>query len=229
MNDILPSIDRRISNLLELKRKIETEGVLKEHEGKVITISREFGCEAYPLANALKEKLEKLTQKTWAIFTEDAIDQVHSDSILSADLSENFGEQSKFLEAILSSLIPNRVTEEEYYRNVIKTIAAIAHRGHAILVGRGASVVTKDLPNCFHFRLIGGREFRAKSYADRHNVSMNEAEKIVVEKENLRKEFLERFLGKRFNLHNFHFIFNNDKVSTDRIADAIISFVYELH
>jgi len=226
---LLPSIDRRISTLNELKRKIESEGINKIHERKVITLSREFGCEAYPLAGVLKEKLEKLTQQPWTIFKEGNIDQISSESILSGNLSVNFGEQSRYLEAILSSLLPYWKTEVESYQEVVKTIFSIAHSGHAILVGRGASAITKDLKNCFHFRLIGSDEYRAKCYAEKHNVSIKEAEKTVVEKERLRKEFLEHFLGIRFNSHNFHLIFNRDKIPTDRIVDTIISFLYELH
>ena len=114
------------------------------------------------------------------------------------------------------------------YREVVKTILAIARQGHAILIGRGASVVTRDMPHCYHFRLIGGLEFRAKSYAERQNISIEEAERIVVEKEKSRQEFLGRFLGVHFDLHNFHMIFNNDKVTMDRIVDSIIGFLYEL-
>ena len=225
----IASIDKRISTLMELKRKIESEGLNHSHQGKVITLSREFGCAAYPVANALKEKLEELTQKTWTIFTEGEIENTNSESIFSAHLSEDFGEQNRYLKAVIAALLPYWHTEEEYYREVVKTIVAIAHRGNAILVGRGASAITRDLPNCFHFRLIGDRKFRARSYSERHEVTLKEAEKIVVEKEAIRKEFLHRFLGTEFNINNFHLIFNNEKIPTDRIVDTIISFIYELH
>ena len=228
MNDILPFLDKRVATLLDLKRKIESEGYRKTQIGKVITISREFGCEAYPVANSLKAKLDDLTGRTWTIFTEEVIDQTSSDSVLSANLPEDFGEQNRYLEAIVAALTLNWKTERDRYREVVKTIVAIAHRGHAILVGRGASTITRELPNCFHFRLIGGLEFRANSYAKRQNISIEQAEKIVTEKEKARKEFLDRFLGVHFNIHNFHLIFNNEKVPVDQIVDSIISFVYEL-
>ena len=75
MNDILPFIDRRIATLKDLKRKMEVEGLQKSQIGKVITLSREFGCEGYPLANALKDRLEGLTNRKWTIYTEEAIEK----------------------------------------------------------------------------------------------------------------------------------------------------------
>jgi cytidylate kinase len=229
MTELPATIDKRIATLQELKRRIESEGLNKTQPGKIITISREFGCDAYPLAYALKERLNGLTQENWTIFTEDAIDHTPSDSVMTANLAENFGEQSKHLEAIIASLVPKWYTEADYYREVVKTIVAIAHRGNAILVGRGASTITRGMKNCFHFRLIGSTEFRARRHAERNNMAFDKAEKIVVEKEQLRHDFLKRFLGERFNLNSFHLVFNNEKVPTELMVESIICFVYEMN
>lgn len=61
---LIPSIEMRLSSLLEMTRRRDMES---EARGKstrpTITISREFGCEAYPMAERLQELLEKRTGK----------------------------------------------------------------------------------------------------------------------------------------------------------------------
>lgn len=225
MTDFSAAIDKRVATWLELRKKIQRKEVKDNRLRKTITISREFGCEGYPLAKILKSKLDRSTGHPWIIFDEDAIETVSSEKVLSAKLPVDLGDQGKYLDAILETPHPAWKTEEAHYVSIAKTIFTIAQDGHAILLGRGAFAITKNLPNSFHFRLIASEDFRARCYADRNEVSISEAIQSVREREEARAEFLRRFLETEFSLYNFHLIFNDDKISTDQIADTIGHFI----
>lgn len=53
---LTPSIEKRVASLLEINRRSELEASWKsraERPGPIITLSREYGCEAYPTAELL--------------------------------------------------------------------------------------------------------------------------------------------------------------------------------
>jgi len=225
MAELFQSIDKRIAAWLELKRKMDVDKIADRRLRSTITISREFGCEGYPLARALKEKLDGLTGQTWTIFDEDAVDTISSAAEMSAQLPEDFGERGRFLDGFVAALLPSWKTEAEHYASVAKTIFAIAQQGHAIIVGRAAFAITQDLENCFHFRLIAPRDFRIGCYAKRNQLSTAEAEKTVVEKETARIAFLQDFLNLEFDLHYFHLILNDAKLANSQKVDIILRFL----
>jgi hypothetical protein len=77
----------RLSSLLEVTRRRELES---EARGKVIkptiTISREFGCEAYPMAERLQELLEKKSGEKWVVMDKNLLEEVARDHNLSEEL-----------------------------------------------------------------------------------------------------------------------------------------------
>ncbi len=107
----------------------------------------------------------------------------------------------------------------------METVFSLAQQGNSIIIGRGAFAITKDLPNCYHFRLIASSEYKAKSYAKRTNISEEEAIKVVEEKEESRSHFLSDFLNCGFEHENFHLVLNNEKLTPERMADTILNLI----
>ncbi|MDH5559714.1 MAG: cytidylate kinase-like family protein, partial [Deltaproteobacteria bacterium] len=177
-NKLIPSVEKRIAAWADVSKK-QQERKNKEQKTKTITISREFGCEGFPLALELKSLLDAQTKEIWTIFDELLIDKIQEDRQISKSLLKGFGEQSTFMDNLLSMLVPNWDTEEEAYRSIVETIFAIAKEGNAIIVGRGGSVITQSLSNCYHFRLIAPKDFRVQVTATRMKISFDEAEKEI--------------------------------------------------
>lgn len=224
---LIPSVDKRISAWMEIQKKRKIQDMQSKPAPKSITISREFGCEAYPLANALKNLLDARNDQSWTVFDEEMVSRITANEDMSRHLTENLGERSKYLDYIVSALLPYWKSQEQAYRPIVETVFSLARQGNAIIVGQGAFSIAKDLTNCYHFRLIAPAEFRATSYAKRANLSAEEAQKLVQEKEAARITFLSGFLNCDFKPNNFHLIFNNSKVPIDQIAGVILSLVSE--
>ncbi len=87
---LFPPIDDRISDWIESKRRDQIEH-RKRLNCFTITLSREFGCEAYPLAVKLKELLEKSTEEDWNIFDRVLIEKLRVENGLNEELLPNLG------------------------------------------------------------------------------------------------------------------------------------------
>lgn len=224
---LVPSVDMRISAWKEIQKKRMKQDLQKKPAPPSITISREFGCEAIPLAEILKQRLEAESGHTWTIFDSEMVRRISASDDMSGHLMDRLGERSKYLEYIVSTLLPYWKSQEQVYRPIVEAVFSLARQGNAILVEQGAFSIAKDLPNCYHFRLIAPAAYRAESYASRAGMSIEETEKLIREKETARIEFLSDFLNCDFEPTNFHMIFNNARVPVEQIAEMIMRFVGE--
>ena len=81
-------IEAQLANQLRLR----TQELWKLRKGEkklpFITISREYGCEGYPVAEALQDKLTKMTDDTypWAVFDKQVISKIAEEHNLSENL-----------------------------------------------------------------------------------------------------------------------------------------------
>ncbi len=222
--ELIPSIDKRISTWLELQRKKRAES----KSPPVITVSREFGCEGYALAEELKEILDEKTEHPWTIFDNALIKMILEDRDYSKHLLESLGERAQFMDDLIDMISPSWDSEEEAFQSIVESVFSIAHKGYAIIVGRGAFFITRNLPNCHHIRLVAPLEFRAQAISDRLNVSQEEAVEIVKRKEEERALFLKRFLNCELSADQFHVVFNSSKAPIKHIAKTFANFIGEL-
>ncbi|MBU2512300.1 cytidylate kinase-like family protein [bacterium] len=222
---LIPSVEKRISTWIEIQKKRKEQEMKGESPKLTLTISREFGCEGYSLSAQLKEKLDKLTNQTWTIFDNEFVDKLVSDQSLSKHLAKVLGDRAKYLDYIISSLLPTWKSETEVFKTMVEAIYSIAQQGNAIILERGAFAITKNLSNCFHFRLIAPIEYRADAYSRRTGISIEEARNLVLEKEEDRTKFLSYFLNCSFDEEKFHVVYNNSKFPIEKIADSIIDLI----
>ncbi len=68
LHQLIPSVEKRISSWIEIQKKSKEQMKERIASKLTITISREFGCEGYPLVAALKNKLDEKTGQVWTIF-----------------------------------------------------------------------------------------------------------------------------------------------------------------
>ena len=225
---LFPPIDDRISDWIESKRRDQIEH-RKRLNCFTITLSREFGCEAYPLAVKLKELLEKSTKEDWNIFDRDLIEKLRVENGLNEELLPNLGNRAEFIEELIAKRQPSWKNKSEAYKFLAKAVYSISSEGRAIIVGCGAAMITQDIRRAYHFRLIASEKFRIKSIARRTDVPYSEAEKVVSTRHKERKRFFKNFLQSEvIDLNYYHAVYNNDKLSVERIAENILATVKSL-
>ena len=222
---LIPSVEKRISAWIELNERKITQ---RDASPANITISREFGCEGYPLAEALKKHLTEKSSKNWMIYDDALIKSLQENQDLSQHLLKNYGERNKFLDDLLDMVASHWQSEEDGFRQMTQFIFSLAKKGHGIFVGRGAFSVIKNLKNCYHIRLKAPLSFRAQKLAERLNISEDEASNLAVEKEIERTRFIKRFLNTDFESAHFHVIYDNHKMSVNEMAENFLQFVGDI-
>ena len=223
---LIPSIDNRLGALLEVSRRqnaLRTE----EHQQKpTITISREFGCEAYPMAELLRQQLEKKTTESWTLMDKALLDEVAKNHSLSDQVLHNLGDKNRFLDDFLSTFSNRWKSDKDYYRLLSRQIIALAEQGNVILVGRGAPIVTRKMKNCFHFRMYASETFKIASIAKRLGLDEGEARTLVERRQKERDRFIRDFLDRDpYDLSVYHLAFNNDRNSAAKIAQTILDYL----
>lgn len=223
---LIPSIEKRLEHFMEIAQKAGKEAAEKEKKRRTITISREFGCEGYPVAEKTRTALEEKTGEPWLLMDKALLDEVSRTHHLLDTALARLGEKSRVVEDIVSTFSPSWLTEHDYYRLLCREILAIAVGGNVIIVGRGSSIVTQALDNCFHFRLFATLRFKTEYIAGRCGLSEPEAGIFIEKKQRQRDAFVRDFLNRDSKeLQYYHLVFNNDRNSSERIAGIIADYV----
>jgi len=220
---LIPSVARRLSAWINVQDHLREQAPREPRP--TLTITRQFGCEAYPLAERLKETLDARTGEAWTIFDKALIEQVSRETHLSEQLFTNLGDESRVLDA-LASTIPGWRTHAERYDLLARQIVRIAHKGNALIVGRGASVVTQALPNCLHFRLEATREHRVASIQQRLGLDPQAADALVREHEQRRERFLDEMLHCSIgDTRYYHAVYDTTRSTIERISASICALL----
>jgi len=220
---LIPNVERRLSAWVGVQERLRREP--RREARATITISRQFGCEAYPLAELLSKELGERTQETWTIFDEALISRASRELDLSEALLGNIGGESRLLDN-LANLIPGWHTQNEAYELLAHYILRIARDGNAVIVGRGGAVITQALANCCHVRLEAPLERRVESIQQRLGLDADEARALVIDYERNRERFIERFLHcSMADTRYYHAVYNTDKSPLAQIAKSIMDLL----
>ncbi|MEI6209249.1 MAG: cytidylate kinase-like family protein [Desulfuromonadales bacterium] len=226
---LIPSVDVRLGSLLEFTRRNEIEKSKRGIATQVrptITLSREFGCEAYPVAEQLKKILDCKSGESWVIMDKALLEEVAKNHNLSEDMLKGLGEKARFLDEVLSTFSPHWKTEKDHFRLICRHMLSLAEKGNVILVGRGGAIITQSLKNCSHFRMYASQQFKIHSISKRLDISEEEAEVTIQKKQKQRDAFMRDFLDRDSrDLSHYNLVFNNDRNSAEKIAATIAEYV----
>lgn len=226
---LIPSVDTRIGALEEYNRRQLSRVELREKGHKPrpsITIAREFGCEAYPVAEKVCEIMSQQTGDHWLLMDNALLEAVCSQHNISKDMLKNLSEKNRYLNEFLAAFSSNWGSQEDHFRLLSKHIISIASEGNAVIVGRGSAVVTQHLKNCYHFKLFAPMCYKTLSISRRLDISSADAEKLVIKKQLLRDRFNKEFLNlDKHDLSYYDLLFNNSRMPTDYIAETIADYV----
>jgi hypothetical protein len=218
---LIPSIEERESAWVHL-REHHPHSQTPLHP--TITISRQYGCEGYPLAERLKLLLEDASGQLWNIYDKALVDHVVTHESVSRQVLNHLGDETHAQDVLLSHF--GYHTHDEAYEKLVKHLVQIAKLGRAIIVGRGGAVACQNLPNCYHFRLIGSPNFRAATMARRLEMSQAEADEYVHRQSKLRETFISQCLHADITAAMWYdAIFNNERQGAEAIAQACLGII----
>lgn len=198
--------------------------------GPVVTISREFGCQAKPIAKQLVELIgEKLNKKgivsDWKwINKEILVESASQLEVLPRRIEHVFeAEEKNTIEQLVTSF------SERYYKSdltikkmVAKVIRSFANKGRIIIVGRGGVTVTKNHPKALHIRLYAPFDWRVQQMSKKRNIPIDKVIPYAMEMDVKRKKFRDFFSDKETDNSIFDLMLNRATLTDKEIVDAII-------
>ncbi|SHI56052.1 Cytidylate kinase-like family protein [Malonomonas rubra DSM 5091] len=196
------------------------------------TVARDFGCQAYPLAEELVKRLNaRVAGEPWVVIGREILDEVARLSGFSVEQIEKSQDTPNSLKAIFSMFLDSSLAEEtEVFAHMRNVIRSFAKRGNCVLVGRGAVFAAAGLPNCIHLRLVAPYEFRVNKIMKSHGLSEAEAKDFIELHQKQRADFIKRFSG-----HEqpddpvlYHMVLNNGLFSIVEMAEMIEEHMIKL-
>ena len=225
---LTPAVEQRLKAYHELSSRVKAKapGTLSK---PTITISREFGCEAYPVAEELVKLAGKKTGEPWLLVDISLLDAVAKEHQISPDVMLSLGNKPRWLDDMFATFSPHWKTDADYYRLLCEQVVTLATAGNTVIVGLGAAIITHAMKNCLHFRLIAEQDFKVRSIARRMNIEKQEAELLVVDKQKERDRIIRKLLdADEHNPLHYHATFNNGRIRNQHIARMIADYVFNL-
>lgn len=203
-----------------------------DRKGPVITISRQAGCPAGLVAEALYKRLseEKVgpIPDQWRIISKEIL----SESAKELGLSESkikyifeAGARSTMDEIIEALSSRYYKSDLKIRKTIIEVIRSIAASGSVIIIGRGGVAITRNIPGSVHIRLEAPEEWRIGKLMKKYNWERSLAEKNMNNWDERRAKLLEEFAGVTNTSSYFDATFNCSTLDRNRIVNAIFSLI----
>lgn len=190
-----------------------------------ITISRLTGAGGFTVASQLAEILQAKVPRhaPWTVFDRKLVEQVLEDHHLSQRVAEFMPENHKsILTDIFEELLGLHPSSWTLVHQTSETILHLAQMGNVILLGRGASVITRRLDSVFHVRLVGSVAKRIERVQAVYKLERRTATAFVNRGDKGRRRYLKEHFHE--NIDNpllYHLIINTDRFRYEDAARLI--------
>jgi len=228
-NLFIPSVDLRIGALEEYNRKQKEKASLQHKRPKplpCITITRQYGCQGYPVAERLCELMIHKTKEPWVIIDRAVLDEVAKNHNISKEILECLGEKNRMIDDILATFSPRWKHSQECFHLLCRHVVSLAEQGNVIIMELGGAIITGHIQHSWHFRLYGSMDFKIRTIAQRLNCDSESAEKLIRKQQKQRDSFTKEFLDR--DDHDpllYNLMINNDRMEPENIAQAIAGIV----
>jgi len=228
-NLLIPSVDLRVGALEEYNRTQKQKAMLRHKKPKprpCVTISRQFGCLGYPVAERVCELMSHKSGEPWLLIDRAVLDEVAKHHNISKDILESLGEKNRLLDDILATFSPRWTHSQDCFRLLCKHVVSLAEQGNVIIMELGGAIITRHFEHSKHFRIYGSMDFKVRAIAQRLQIEYAAAEKMVIKQQKQRDAFTRDFLDQ--DDHNpalYELLFNNDRNSVEKIAATIAAYI----
>jgi cytidylate kinase len=203
----------------------------------VVTISRQFGAGGQTLGERLCERFK------FHLVDASVINQFARKARISPDwLNAVEKEAGSTLLRIISGIVSKGTfyraasspgddgEQKKYIAFLSRVMTSMADEGGYVLVGRGSQVVLKDHPKALHVMLVGEYEKRIEFLMRRYNLSRDEAEAKIEEKEKERESVAANIFEVDIDDPRlYHLVLNTSRMPLDwaleLVSDLLVHFM----
>lgn len=228
-NLFIPSVDLRIGALEEYNRTQKMKAGCHPNRPKprpCLTLSREYGCQGYPVAEQLCEIMIQKTGEPWVLIDRAVLDEVAKNHNISKEILEKLGEENRILDDLLATFSPRWSHSQDCFRMLCKHVVSLAEQGNVIIMELGGAIITRHFEHAWHFRMYGSMDFKVRTIARRLQITPEASEKMILKQQKLRDGFTKDFLSK--DDHDpalYDLLINNERSTPEEIARTIAGYV----
>ncbi len=217
---------REEARLAAWHRQAQMQREQGSKEGPCVTISREFGCQAYPLA----EELVRQLGEPWVVIDKGILEVAAKASGFSIDQIEKSRDTPPVLKAIFAMFLDgSRAEETEVFEHLRTAIRKFAASGHCVIVGSGGVFAARDVSDAFHLRLVASYEFRLNKIMKSRGMDEKQARDFIDLHQKQRDDFLYRLAGIRLDDPLcYHLILNNALLTPAHMATLVKTGLQQL-
>lgn len=196
-----------------------------------VAISRQAGAGGHALATLLVEKIQAIHAEPlfrgWQLCDQELCQMVAQDPKLK-DMVESLRrtEYHSHAEDIIAQFIYGGASQDLVIKKMFQLMRTFALHGKVVLVGRGSSFLTRDLPLGIHVRLEASMESRVKRMMSAFDLTEKKARETVEEKDKAKAELAKTFFHKDVrDPLLYDMIWNTDHVPIGEIAKLLIEMI----
>jgi cytidylate kinase len=202
---------------------------------RAVTISRQAGCGAFAVAEKLGRYLQEHLpgDYPWTVLDRNLIDRVLADHGLPVSMARMLPEDRvSQIEDILADVFEVHPPVQTIIEQTAETILKLAGLGNVILIGRGSTAITANLPHVLHVRLVAPLEKRVehawRAYSE-FNKTEAQARQFCLNEDRGRERYLKKYFNTDINDPLlYHMVINTGLVSYDDAAKLIGAAVLNL-
>ncbi len=169
---------------------VATEDVLtggSQKFGPYVTISRFIGTAGDEIARKVAERLG------WQLFDREIVEYIANESRVRQEIVTLFDEkvQNELHTWVENLLTFSSMDGRHYLKKLGEVIYAIAHHGHAVIVGRGANFIVPQ-KNGLRVRIVAPLNWRIEQLQQKEGISEDEARRRIEESDEMQRSFIRR-------------------------------------
>jgi cytidylate kinase len=199
------------------RAKNRVERTRREAAPRVVTVSREFGAGGARIARQVAEALG------FTLWDHEFVTHLAERAGAEARFVENIDERERdLLDDVIATRLRGSISGSGYRMLLARTVAEVAEHGAAVLVGRGANFFVRP-EQALRVRVICPLELRIRRYAERENLLIAQAERIVHQKDRERARFVRQLCDEdATNPLHYDLLVNTGDIGEDQSAALII-------
>jgi hypothetical protein len=192
---------------------------------RFVTISRDRGSLGDAIAYELAGHIG------WHVFDKEIVNYIAQNAHVRESLVRQLDEHSHTLmqdtiQRFLEWVEGGAFGREDYYDALLKTLAYLAGRGEAIIIGRGSNFALHRERNGLHVRITASPEVRTERLSKRWAVSLEEARRRMLALDSERKQFV------RWHFHQdvddpafYHAVYNTDHLEPGHVVASMVVMI----
>jgi len=217
-------IDAQVKFWKDQKEAVDHVEV-KEKSKPFVTISRQYGAGAYDvgekLVTLLNERMKP--EHAWAAYDRKLLNKVEDDLGLSDSLAGTLTDNARSkLTDLIQTTFSKFPPQVAVYRRLVENVRTLAVNGNVVIIGRAGNIITRDMANGFHIRVVAPLSQRVERVSKIKGCHLKEAEQIILENDDKRDGFIKEYV--KFDNRdplNYNLVLNMGMLSVDEAAGII--------